>query len=193
MNSEPKRPRDPGDRSAPYRDRSKIGHDPRGPFGGPQSSKSASGSPEDQLAQSIEVGASEIALMWMLHQWALPDGMRSEPLDLQMMNFSSTAFAAIGARFPMLQHAEQEHLWLIYFKGLLAAGTHPQEEMVQAINTVRQLRRTAALVGSDREPNAELDSAVDRAARPLRPGDASDSEVLEQIARALDQANKSRV
>lgn len=193
MRSEPKHPRDPRDRLGPYRGQSKIGRDPRGPFAGPPSSKSTSGGPEDQLTQSIEVGASEIALMWMLHQWALPDGMRSEPLDLQIMNFSSTAFAAIGARFPMLQHAEQEHLWLIYFKGLLVAGTHPQEQMVQAINTVRQLRGTAALVGSDKEPNAEPDSAVDRAARPLRPGGASDSEVLEQIAQALDQTNRSRV
>lgn len=193
MSSEPKRPRDPGDRLGPVRGQSKIGREPRGPFAGPPSLKSTSGGSEDQLAQSIEVGASEIALMWMLHQWALPDGMRGEPLDLQIMNFSSTAFAAIGARFPMLQHAEQEHLWLIYFKGLLAAGTHPQEQMVQAINTVRQLRRTATLVGADRKPNAEIDSAVGKATGPLRPGDASDSEVLEQIAQALDQANRSRV
>jgi hypothetical protein len=193
MSSEPKRPRDPGGRFGPYRDQPKIGHDPRGPFAGPQSSKSAPVSPEDQMARSIEVGASEIALMWMLHQWALPDGMRSEPLDLQIMNFSSTAFAAIGARFPMLQHAEQEHLWLIYFKGLLSAATHPQEQMVEAINTVRKLHRIATPVGSNREANGELDSAVDRAAGPLRPDDAPDSEVLEQIAQALDQANKSRV
>ncbi|MEH2479018.1 hypothetical protein V1282_002375 [Nitrobacteraceae bacterium AZCC 2146] len=144
------------------------------------------------MARSIEVGASEVALMWMLHQWALPDGARSELLDQQIMNFSSTAFAAIAARFPMLQHAEQEHLWLIYFKGLLAAGTHPQEQMVQAINTVRQLRRTGPPVGSDREPNAEIDSVVDRATRPLRPGDASDSEILDQIAQALDPADRSR-
>jgi hypothetical protein len=193
MSSEPKRPRDLGDRSGPYRDQPKIGYDPGGPLGGSQSSKSAAGSPEEQLAQSIEDGASEVALMWMLHQWALPDGVRSEPLDQQIVNFSPTAFAAMGARFPMLQHAEQEHLWLIYFKGLLAAGTHPQEQMVEAINTVRQLRRTATPVGSGREPNGELDSAADRATGPLRSGDASDSEVLEQIARALDQADRSRL
>lgn len=41
------------------------------------------------------------------------------------MNLSAAAFGVIVARFSM-QGAKQEHLWLIYSKGLLSVGTPPR-------------------------------------------------------------------
>ncbi len=91
---------------------------------------------QTNLASSIQASVSEIAVVWMLHKWSLTQKMQSEPLHQQIRNFSPAAFDVIMSRFPALKNAKQEHLWLIYFKGLLTAGTHPREEMTKAIQTV---------------------------------------------------------
>ncbi len=38
--------------------------------------------------------------------------------------------------YPMLRNAGRERLWLINFKGLLIANTHPHEEMVPALRNI---------------------------------------------------------
>jgi hypothetical protein len=71
--------------------------------------------------------------MWLLHRGLEVDQDRGESLEQQIVRFSSAVFDAIGTSYPMLRNAGQERLWLIYFKGLLIANTHPHEEMVQAL------------------------------------------------------------
>jgi hypothetical protein len=41
------------------------------------------------------------------------------------------------AAYPILRSAPEELRWLTYFKGLVAADTHPRDQMVTAIEAVR--------------------------------------------------------
>lgn len=139
----------------------------------------------DQLASSIQAGVSEIAVIWMLHRWSLTQKAQSEPLHQQIKDFSSVAFDAIVSRFPALKDAKEEHLWLIYFKGLLTAGTHPREEMTKAIQTVgaqKWIRVSPAVTStpiSERSPHGPHTQSLG--------SDPSDADALEQISRALGQ------
>jgi hypothetical protein len=124
----------------------------------------------------------------MLHRWSLTQKMLDEPLHQQIRNFSPAAFDVIVSRFPALKNAKQEHLWLIYFKGLLTAGTHPREEMTRAIQAVgaEELIRVSPTI-----PNAPAGESASAGPSTLAPhSDASDvdADALEQISRALGQS-----
>ncbi len=75
------------------------------------------------------------------------------------------------------------NLWLIYFKGLIVASTHPRDQMVRAINAVRDRvaagpaapETASAQIGND-EPKVDLQSHHE----------GLDGEALAQIAKALD-------
>jgi hypothetical protein len=154
-------------------------------------SLASSGNSPDELATSIQASVSEIAVVWMLHKWSLTREMQSEPLHQQIRDFSPVAFDVIVSRFPMLKSAKQEHLWLIYFKGLLTAGTHSREEMTKAIQTVgaRDWIRVS--------PTARSTPATEAAASAgtvvqLAHSEPSDADALEQISRALGAFDRSR-
>ncbi|WP_424627935.1 hypothetical protein [Bradyrhizobium sp. SYSU BS000235] len=137
----------------------------------------------DELALSIQASVSEIAVVWMLHRWSLTQKMQSEPLHQQIRDFSPAAFNVIISRFPALKSAKQEHLWLIYFKGLLTAGTHPREEMTKAIQTVgaQDWIRVSPIL-----PDAPAVEPAHIGPKPQSPRkDLSDADALEQIGRAL--------
>ena len=137
--------------------------------------------PSDELAASIQASVTEVAIMWILHNWSRTNEQRIEPLDQQIKNFSTEALAAITSHCPMLRNAKQEHLWLIYLKGLLAAGTHPREQMITAIKAVGERSWIHA-------------SGKALADAPVKPADAvakpayrnlSDLDALEHISEAL--------
>lgn len=111
--------------------------------------------------------------------------MQNEPLHQQIKDFSPVAFDVIVSRFPALKDAKEEHLWLIYFKGLLTAGTHPREEMTKAIQTVGAQKwiRVSPAVAST--PTSEPAPHSAHAQPPS--SDSSDADALEQISRALGQ------
>jgi hypothetical protein len=134
------------------------------------------------LNRSIEGGIAQASAMWLLHRGLEVVQDRDESLEQQIVQFSSAVFDAIGTSYPILRNAGQKPLWLIYFKGLLTANTHPHDEMVSA------LRNIASRSGFGRVP-----------ARPKGPGRtattpserASDAEALKQIARSLEQDDGS--
>jgi hypothetical protein len=122
-----------------------------------------------QPERVIEASVSEIALMWVLHQRVMSLEPRSLPLDQQILSFSDAALNSIRSDLRQLQDVEELHLWLVYFKGLIAAKTHPREQMVSAINVVRDryLERRLVVV-------------------PHREDQSPDDETLAHIAEALD-------
>jgi hypothetical protein len=138
----------------------------------------------DELAISIQASVSEIAVIWMLHKWSLTPEIQSEPLHQQIRNFSPVAFDVIVSRFPTLKSAKQEHLWLIYFKGLLTAGTHPREEMTRAIQTVGARDWIRISPAAPSMPPPEATASTDTVVQ-LPHGEPSDADALEQISRAL--------
>lgn len=135
-------------------------------------------SPTEELATSIQASVEEIAVMWVLHNWSRAGEQRAEDLDQQIDNFSEVAIATIADHYPMLANAEQKHLWMIYFKGLLAANTHPHEQMVQAIKTVRE-RSFVEVFG---------ETITKRALKPVHRS-LSDLDALEHISQALRQTD----
>jgi len=139
---------------------------------------------EDDLNRSIEGSIAQASVMWLLHRGFEAVQDRSKSLEQQVVQFSSAVFDAIRTSHPMLRNAEQERLWLIYFKGLLTANTHPQEEMVRA------LRNIASRSGFGGLP--PLSKGAGETAKPI-PGRASDddAETLKQIARGLEENNSS--
>jgi hypothetical protein len=144
----------------------------------------ASRTSDDDLNRSIEGSITQASVMWLLHRGLEVVQDRGGSLEQQIVQFSSAVFDAIGTSYPMLRNAGQERLWLIYFKGLLIANTHPHEEMVQAL---RNIASRSSFGGS-----RPLSKARGEIAKPTR-GRASDddAEVLEQIARSLEQSNSS--
>lgn len=138
-------------------------------------------SPPSELAMSIQASVMEVAVMWILHNWSCTREYHVEPLDQQIKNFSTAALAAIAAHCPMLRDAKQEHLWLIYLKGLLAADTHPREQMILAIKALAEQswihasNKTAA--GTAVKPRDDNEKPVHR--------DLSDRDALEHISEAL--------
>lgn len=138
--------------------------------------------PSDELATSIQASVAEIAVMWVLHSWSRAREQRAENLDQQIKNFSAAALAAIAAHYPMLANAEQKHLWMIYFKGLLASNTHPREQMIQAIKTVGE--RGCVQVSGE--------MTTHRAVKPAH-GNLSDLDALEHISQALRQTDLTDV
>jgi hypothetical protein len=93
---------------------------------------------DDDLTWAVKASAAQIALRWMVLQWEPHRFDRSsDPLELQIVNFSADALAEMCAAYPILRSAPEELRWLTYFKGLVAADTHPRDQMVTAIEAVR--------------------------------------------------------
>jgi hypothetical protein len=135
---------------------------------------------EDGLNRSIEGSIAQASVMWLLHRRLEAVQDLDESLDQQIVQFSSTVFDAIGTGYPMLRNAGQERLWLIYFKGLLAAKTHPREVMLRALRNIASSTGFGGLPPLSKGPGAT--------AKPT-PGRTSDDdvEVLKQIACGLEQ------
>lgn len=142
----------------------------------------ASSASNVDLNRSIEGGIAQASVMWLLHRGLEVVQERGESLEQQIIQFSSAVFEAIETNYPELRNSGQERLWLIYFKGLLTANTHPREEMVPALRNIASRRGFVGLPSLSKEPG--------ETATP-NPEPASDVEVLEQIARSLAQNNSS--
>jgi hypothetical protein len=153
-------------------------------IGGELSPDVASRTSADDLNRSIEGGIAQVSVMWLLHRGLEVVQDRGESLEQQIVQFSSAVFAAIETSYPMLRNAGQEHLWLIYFKGLLTANTHPREEMVPALRNIASRSGFGGLPPPPKGPGTT--------AKPT-PGRASDDdvEILKQIARGLEQHSSS--
>lgn len=146
-----------------------------------QSELSSPPTSADELATSIQTSVTEVAIMWILHNWSLTKKQRFEPLDQQIKNFSNEALAVIAAHCPMLRNAKREHLWLIYLKGLLAADTHPREQMIAAMKAIGEQRWIHASGKTTAGPTAK---SMDSPAKPVH-RDLSDLDALEHISEAL--------
>jgi hypothetical protein len=137
------------------------------------------------LTWAVEASATQIALMWMVHQWELSLEESRKSLDLQIVNFSATAHGVMCAGHPILSDATAEELrWLTYFKALIVAETHPRDQMLTAIAAVRKQR---------------ADQAAKLSAKPAREPEhtgSSDpdsiSHALAAIDRALSKASDSQ-
>jgi hypothetical protein len=96
---------------------------------------------DDDLTWAVEASTAQIALRWIVFQWEPHRFDRSsDPLELQIVNFSADALAEMCAAYPILRNAPEELRWLTYFKGLVAARTHPRDQMLTAIDAVRRGR-----------------------------------------------------
>jgi hypothetical protein len=142
----------------------------------------ASRTSNDDLNRSIEGSIAQASVMWLLHRGLEVVQDRGESLEQQIVQFSSAVFDAIGTSYPMLRNAGQERLWLIYFKGLLTANTHPHEEMVPALRNIASMSGFGGLPPLSKGPGETT---------KLAPGHASDVEALEQIARSLEQGHST--
>ena len=139
----------------------------------------ASRTSNDDLNWSIEGSIAQASVIWLLHCRSEVVQDRGKSLEQQIIQFSSVVFDAIGTSYPMIRNAGRERLWLIYFKGLLTANTHPHEAMVRTL-------RNIASIGFGALP--PLSNTPREAAKP-DPGGVSDAEVLKQIARSLEPVN----
>jgi len=141
-------------------------------------------STSDDLNRAIEGSIAQASVMWLLHRGLEVVQDRGCSLEQQIVEFSSAVFDAIGTSHPMLQNAGQERLWLIYFKGLLIANTHPHEEMVPALRNIASRSGFGGLPSLSKRPGETAKSS---------PGRASDydAEILRQIARSLAENNSS--
>jgi hypothetical protein len=142
----------------------------------------ASTTSNGDLNRSIEGGVAQASVMWLLHRGLEVVQDRGEALEQQIIQFSSAVFDAIGTSYPELRNSGRERLWLIYFKGLLTANTHPREEMVPALRNIASRYGFGGLPPLSKEPG--------ETAKP-NPEPASELEILEQIARSLAQNNSS--
>jgi hypothetical protein len=134
---------------------------------------------DDDLTWAVEASAAQIALVWMVHQWESDEP--NKPLDVQIINFSSRAFSEMRAAFPILQNATEELRWLTYFKGLIAADTHPRDQMLSAIDAVRRQRPD-----STAKPSSKLAAELEE---PSEIDPTSDADALAAIDRALSKAS----
>ena len=134
---------------------------------------------DDDLNRSIEGSVAQASVMWLLHHGLEAVQDRGESLEQQIVQFSSAVFDAIGTSYPMLRNAGQERLWLIYFKALLNANTHPHEEMLPALRNIAIASRSGRGLPPLSKPPGET-------AKPIsRRTSVDDVEALKQIARAL--------
>ena len=124
--------------------------------------------------------------MWLLHGGLEGVQDRGESLEQQIVQFSSAVFDAIGTSYPVLRNAGQERLWLIYFKGLLTANTHPHEEMLPAFRNIASRSGFGGLAPLSKRPG--------ETAKPIsRRTSVDDVEALKQIARALGPYNSKQL
>jgi hypothetical protein len=143
---------------------------------------------DDDLNRSIEGSVAQASVMWLLHHGLEAVQDRGESLEQQIVQFSSAVFDAIGTSYPMLRNAGQERLWLIYFKALLNANTHPHEEMLPALRNIAIASRS----GFGGLP--PLSKPPGETAKPIsRRASVDDVEALKQIARALGPYNSKQL
>ena len=139
---------------------------------------------DDDLTRAVEASTVQIALRWMVVQWEPRRFDRSsDPLELQILNFSADALAEMCAAYPILRNAPEKLRWLTYFKGLVAADTHPRDQMLTAIDAVRRGRVN---------PTAKRSTKSILELEDLGPGKAdpiSDADALAAIEGALSKAH----
>ena len=133
---------------------------------------------DDDLTWAVEASAAQVALLWMVHQWECDEPNKS--LDIQIKNFSSYALSEMCAAYPILQNATEELRWLTYFKGLIAADTHPPDQMLSAIHAVRR-----------RQPDSTAKPSSKSVEGPSEIDPTSDADALAAIDRALSKASYS--
>ena len=137
----------------------------------------ASRTADNDLNSSIEGSIAQVSVMWLLHRGLDVVHDHGESLEQQIIQFSSAVFDAIETSYPTLRNAGREHLWFIYFKGLLNANTHPHAQMVPALRNIASRSGFGGLPRPSKKPGER--------AKPT-PGHASeDVEILKQIARGL--------
>jgi hypothetical protein len=137
---------------------------------------------DDDLNRSIEGSVAQASVMWLLHHGLEAVQDRGESLEQQIVQFSSAVFDAIGTSYPLLRNAGPERLWLIYFKALLAADTHPYEEMLSALRNIASRTGFGGLPPLSKRPG--------ETAKPISGRRSDDAEALKQIARALGPYSK---
>jgi hypothetical protein len=137
---------------------------------------------DDDLSREIEGSIAQASVMWLLHGGLEIVQDRRVSLEQQIVQFSSAVFEALVTSYPVLRHVGNERLWLIYFKGVLNANTHPREEMVSAFRNIVSKNAFEDLPPPPEGPRETEKHAVGR---------TSDVEVLEQIARGLALGNSS--
>jgi hypothetical protein len=146
----------------------------------------ASRTSNDDLNRSIEGSVAQASVMWLLHHGLEAVQDRGESLEQQIVQFSSAVFGAIGTSYPMLRNAGPERLWLIYFKALLTANTHPHEEMLPALRNIASRSGFGGLPPLSKRPG--------ETAKPISgPTSDDDVEALKQIARALEPYNRRQL
>jgi len=138
---------------------------------------------DDDLTWAVEASATQIALRWTVHQWELVLDGSSNPLDLQIVHFSTRALGEMCAAYPILEDATEELRWLTYFKGLIAANTHPHDQMLAAIDAVRR-RWTHPIARLPTDPGAELANTA-----PYEVDSTSLADALAAIDRALNTSS----
>ena len=138
----------------------------------------------DDLTRAVEASAAQIALRWMVLQWDPPGSSKS--LELMISDFSADALAEMCAAYPALRNAPEELRWLTYFKGLISADTHPRDQMLTAIDSVRRRRAdpTAKLSTKSVLSILEQENVGPHETDPTRQADA-----LAAIERALSKAS----
>jgi hypothetical protein len=139
---------------------------------------------DDDLTWAVEASAAQVALAWMVHQWEADEPNKS--LDVQIINFSSHALSEMCAAYPILQNATEELRWLTYFKGLIAADTHPRDQMLSAIDAVGRRRPD-----STAKPSPKLTAELEEAGPGAISDPTSDADALAAIDRALSKAGYS--
>lgn len=142
-----------------------------------------SGTSNDDLIRSIQGSIAQTSAMWLLHRGLDVVQDHGKSLEQQILQFSSAVFDAIGSSYPVLRNVAQERLWLIYFKGLLSANTHPHEEMVSALRNLASMSGLGGLASLLAKARVETTTHT--------PSSVSDDEALRQIARGLQQQNSS--
>lgn len=131
---------------------------------------------EDQFGRLIDISISEVALMWILHQRTLLSEPQTKPLSQQILEFRAAAFAAIMQNSRAPPDIREAHLWLIFLKGLLTARTHPQEQMIDAIRSIKERVERQVIPGQGGAAESN---------RATGSGPAGDAETLTHIAEAL--------
>jgi hypothetical protein len=134
----------------------------------------------DDLTWAVEASATQIALGWIVDQWE-PALDGSSSLDLQILHFSHQALGKMCAAYPILRNATEELRWLTYFKGLIDANTHPRDQMLEAIESVRRRRSPIAKMSARSATELPADEPHEFVAHSLM-------DALAAIDRALSQA-----
>jgi hypothetical protein len=97
---------------------------------------------DSDLTWAAEAISAHIALTWTVHQWKIAQPGADTPLDCQILEFSARALDEASRLFPIFESVTAELRWLILFKGLIAAESHPRDMMLNAIDAIRKRQNT---------------------------------------------------